>query len=94
MIKGINRQIIEVGETGNLYFEKAFLFVRPQLEEVDDQRLKNEANRMVERLGVPPKLSKTLTKKNKSSILFKIGYAFFWSVFGAGVFAFIQRLFF
>lgn len=29
MIKGINRQMIEVTNTGSPYFEKAFLVVRP-----------------------------------------------------------------
>ena len=29
MIKGVNRQIIEVMDTGNQYFERALLVVRP-----------------------------------------------------------------
>lgn len=29
MIKGVNRQIIEVMDTGNPYFERALLVVRP-----------------------------------------------------------------
>lgn len=31
MIKGVNRQIIEVMDTGNPYFERALLVVRPAI---------------------------------------------------------------
>ena len=30
MIKGINRQVIEIMDTGNLYYERALLVVRPE----------------------------------------------------------------
>lgn len=47
MIKGINRQIIEVTETGNACFERALLVVRPSWQD-DDTRLHEEAKRLVE----------------------------------------------
>ena len=36
MIKGINRQVIEVTETGNAYFERALLVVRPSYRDDDE----------------------------------------------------------
>lgn len=36
MIKGINRQVIEVTETGNPYFERALLVVRPSYRDDDE----------------------------------------------------------
>lgn len=47
MIKGINRQVIEVTETGNPYFERALLVVRPSYRDDDESRLREEARRMV-----------------------------------------------
>lgn len=47
MIKGINRQVIEVTETGNPYFERALLVVRPSCRDDDESRLREEARRMV-----------------------------------------------
>lgn len=47
MIKGINRQIIEVIDTGNMYFERALLVVRPGFSDVNEGRLHEEAQRMV-----------------------------------------------
>ena len=30
MVRGISRQIIEVPDTGNIYYEKAYLVVKPE----------------------------------------------------------------
>ena len=47
MIKGVNRQIIEVTDTGNEFFERALLVVRPSFSDTDMGRLHEEAQRMV-----------------------------------------------
>ncbi len=47
MIKGVNRQIIEVIDTGNEYFERALLVVRPRFSDVEPGRLHEEAQRVV-----------------------------------------------
>lgn len=51
MIKGINRQIIEVTETGNEYFERALLVVRPGFSDASPGRLHDEAQRFVRQAG-------------------------------------------
>ncbi|MCI8554017.1 MAG: hypothetical protein HFJ80_03625 [Clostridiales bacterium] len=51
MIKGINRQIIEVTDTGNPYFERALLIVRPHCADTPGDRLRAEANRLVRTAG-------------------------------------------
>lgn len=43
MIKGINRQMIEITDTGNPYFERALLVVQPDLSQTDDLTLRREA---------------------------------------------------
>ena len=47
MIKGVNRQIIEVCDTGNRYFERAWLVVRPDCANTDSSRLHEEAQKIV-----------------------------------------------
>ena len=47
MIKGVNRQIIEVNATHNVYFERALLVVRPNCEHLGCKRLQTEADRFV-----------------------------------------------
>ncbi len=46
MIKGTNKRIIEVTNTGSDIFEKALFFVKPT-EHLDEQKLNYEANRII-----------------------------------------------
>lgn len=43
MIKGVNKVIIEVNDTGNEYFEKAILYVRPSKATKSHNLLENKA---------------------------------------------------
>lgn len=47
MIRGVNRQIIEVCETKNEYFERAILFVRPEYISETEANLRSEADKTV-----------------------------------------------
>lgn len=51
MIKGVNRQMIEVTDTGNQYFERALLVVRPTCSEYEDDLLREEAHRLLRTAG-------------------------------------------
>lgn len=53
MIKGINHQIIEVNDTGNIYYEKAILFIRPEYKDSDYSMLMNEASNIVRKYKAP-----------------------------------------
>lgn len=43
MIRGVNRQIIEVNDTQSEYFEKAIFFVRPECSEESQRKLHSQA---------------------------------------------------
>ena len=43
MIKGVNRQVLEVHETGTKYFEKALFFVKPEYSTLGERRLNEKA---------------------------------------------------
>lgn len=45
MIKGVNKCVIEVAETGNKYFERAILFVRPEFAEKSPDLMKEKAKK-------------------------------------------------
>lgn len=53
MIKGINRQIIEVRQTGSIYYEKALLIVRPEFSSAQQQILEREAHKLLRRIDAP-----------------------------------------
>ncbi len=43
MIKGVNKKVIEINDTENIYFEKAVLYVRPKMLNVPEKHLIKEA---------------------------------------------------
>lgn len=52
MIRGINKRIIEITDTGSDYFEKALLFVNTGTE-IGDDILRSEAERLLDIYSVP-----------------------------------------
>lgn len=57
-IRGVSKQIIEINETQNDYFEKAILFVRPSKSNVSIGQLRAHANNIVGSLDSTGKASK------------------------------------
>lgn len=58
MIKGVNRQIIEVTETGSIYYERALLVVRPEYASAQRALLEREARRMLKAVSAPSSIKK------------------------------------
>lgn len=59
MIKGVNRQVVEVADTGSDYFEKALSFVNPKYYGLTDGKLREKAQTLMSVTGTPPKTKKT-----------------------------------
>lgn len=67
MVKGVNRQVLEIHETGCEYFEKALFFVRPEYSAESESKLKGNALKSIKNsVGVP----KTRKQKIKSKAFF------------------------
>lgn len=47
MLRGVNKQIIEINSTENDFFEKAILFVRPEKTETDAEELHKRATKFL-----------------------------------------------
>ncbi len=54
MIKGVNKQVLEINETQNGFFEKAIFFVKPEYSGMGEGRLKESARKEIENAGKPP----------------------------------------
>lgn len=74
MVKGVNKQIIEINNTGNSYFERVLLFVAPGKCDKSVAELKNEAESYLLNLSsdfkVPPGLRQHCQNKKKRKIIF------------------------
>lgn len=63
MIKGINKQILEVTNPESPYFEKIIFFVRPDGQKIDENDLKKEAEKISATAAKPPKSKISLKQR-------------------------------
>ena len=64
MLKGVNRQVLEICETPNSYFEKALFFVRPEYIGYSEGKLRERARKALATAGSPPR-RQTRNKRQK-----------------------------
>ena len=50
MVKGVNKTIIEITNTGNRFFNRVILFVSPEYVDKSDKKLTDEAQAIIRRL--------------------------------------------
>ena len=55
MLKGVNKQIVEINNPNNEYFEKAILFVKAEKLYLPQEMLSNQAYKYLNTLGKPKK---------------------------------------
>lgn len=66
MTKGVNRQVLEIHDTGSDYFEKAMFFIKPEYCTVSEKRLISSAQELIRSEQTVPK---TKALRRKSGIL-------------------------
>lgn len=54
MIKGVNRQVVEITETQCEYFERVLFFIKPEFSAVSEGDLRERASVIAQSAGVPP----------------------------------------
>lgn len=62
MVKGVNRQVIEVRRTDHPYFERALFIVRSDLSEEETARLHTEAEHWMKEASIYTTLSQNLRR--------------------------------
>lgn len=70
MIKGVNKQILEVTNTDSPYFEKIIFFVRPESQKLDEQKLHSEAVKLSKIKTKPPR-----SRRSIRSLLSTVGFS-------------------
>lgn len=66
MLRGVNKQIIEINSTDNCYFEKAILFVRPEFSGAKETKLRDNANEFLKEIETEKQLVKAVNKRMKN----------------------------
>ena len=69
MIRGVNRQVVEVNQPENAYFERVLFFVKPEYYGVSEKTLKAGADSLIKKSGErPPRNRKNKKEKIKAAI--------------------------
>lgn len=56
MIKGVNKKVLEINNPESIYFEKAVLYLKPNMSAVPEKLLKREADDFIN--NISPKVPK------------------------------------
>ncbi len=65
MLKGVNRQVVEVNQTDSVYFEKILFFVKPEYYGLGEAKLREKANAAMQNTVKLPQAKKGRSlKKN------------------------------
>lgn len=62
MIKGVNRQVVEVRETDSEYFERILFFIKPECASVSEGKIRERAS-LIANKGQKPPLTKATKEK-------------------------------
>lgn len=87
MLRGVNRQVIEISETDCEYFERVLFFVKPECVNVSEGRLKERANAIAGKADRPP-MTKIVRNKLRTA-----AYLAGAAVTGAGITAAVTAFF-
>ena len=88
MIKGINRQMIEVTHTGSPYFERAFLVVRAGSSQPSEEMLQRMAQKVVQQADTYAGLRRQRTRLWAR----RIAWSGTCAVIGAGLLWLVQAI--
>jgi hypothetical protein len=88
MIKGVNKQIVEINNPQNTYFEKAILYIKPSMSEISSKFLAKEAQSYLK--SISQSISKN--KKSRKNILKYVLFALLTGLSFAGAYFMIITL--
>lgn len=88
MIKGVSKQILEVTNTENPYFEKIIFFVKPEYQKSDREKLQKEAEALASVHQKPPKI-----KLSRSSLIARLGAGLLFTLAGCAISFLISIIF-
>ncbi len=69
MIKGVNRQVVEVSETGSDYFERILFFVKAEYAGISEGKIREKAGLIARGTASPPRMKRKESRKKEALIL-------------------------
>ena len=75
MVKGVNKTVIEVCDTGNKFFDKVVFYVSPKYSFTSEKRLKRVAGNYITSVSDGHSIKKPLRKRVSNKRIIKIAAA-------------------
>lgn len=75
MLKGVNRQVVEIAQPDSIYFERVLFFVKPEYSSVSEACLHKKADDVIKNASDPPECRRRITGGNKVSQFVKMAGA-------------------
>lgn len=90
MIKGVNRQVLEIAQPECAYFERVLFFVKPEYSSVSENKLKDKADMLIKSSSAPPFGKKSAGVSSRVRHLLQMLLAALAGAAAAGTIAFIS----
>ncbi|MBR3767673.1 MAG: hypothetical protein IKL10_05480 [Clostridia bacterium] len=75
MLKGVNRQVVEVAQPECVYFEKVLFFVKPEYSSVSETKLKSKADALIKNATAAPEEKKRFQRNSRIGQFAKMAIA-------------------
>lgn len=54
MLKGVNRQVVEITQPESAYFERVLFFVKPEYSGASESKIRSRADMLIKNVSAPP----------------------------------------
>ena len=69
MLKGVNRQVVEVSQPESVYFERVLFFVKPEFYGLGEAKLRSKADALIKDTSEPPSTKHKKRKESESNFM-------------------------
>lgn len=73
MLKGVNRQVVEIPQPDSVYFEKVIFFVKPEFSDISETKIRSSADELIKNASPPPR--KKEVGKRREKLLFYVKFS-------------------
>ena len=75
MLKGVNRQVVEIPQPESAYFERVIFFVRPEFSGVSESKIRGSADELIKNASPPPREKDVGNRREKLRFFVKFSLA-------------------
>ncbi len=75
MLKGVNRQVVEISQPESAYFERVLFFVKPEFSSVNEGKIKSKADALIRDASSPPTEKIRSSRREKIKQLLRLLFA-------------------